>query len=368
MKWYKTVGIVAELLCLLYLFFFAIEGMGEGFKFFGRGFAEVLMSTTANPFIGLFVGILTTSIVQSSSLTTSILVGMVAAGAIPLRSAIPIVMGANIGTSVTNTLVSLGHIRRRIEFRRAFSGAILHDIFNVLTVIVLLPLELSTHYLQFLATTTEHIFEGLGGVQAISPLKAAVQPLVIGLMDLMKSTFPAAGPGIAMVGISLLVLFFALTMMVRILRGVMLSRVENVLDRFLLKWPILTIFFGTVVTAIVQSSSITTSVVVPLIAGGLFSLEAVYPFLLGANVGTTVTALMASLVTRQPSAIIVALTHFFFNVSGIVIFYPLRFIPIAISRGLGWLAFKNKIYPLMYILFVFFIIPLTLIFLFGGRR
>ena len=277
-------------------------------------------------------------------------------------------MGANIGTSVTNTLVSMGHIRRRVEFQRAFSGAILHDIFNVLTVIVLLPLELSTHYLEYLATSTERVFEGLGGVQAISPLKAAVKPIVIGIMDILKNILPASGPGIAMVAISLIILFFTLTMMVRVLRGIMLSRVENVLDKFLLKWPILTILFGTLVTAIVQSSSITTSVVVPLIAGGLFSLEAVFPFLLGANVGTTVTALMASLVTRQPSAIIVALTHFFFNVSGIAIFYPLRFIPITISRGLGWLAFKNKIYPLMYIVFVFFIIPLTLIFLFGGRR
>jgi sodium-dependent phosphate cotransporter len=368
MKWRNIVFTIFKLIALLYLFFFAIEGMSAGFKYFGRGFAEMLISTTANPFIGLFVGILTTSLVQSSSLTTSILVGMVGAGAITLQAAIPIVMGANIGTSVTNTLVSLGHVSRRVEFQRAFSGAILHDIFNVLTVIILLPLELTTHYLEYIATKAEQLFEGVGGVQAISPLKASVKPLVDLLLDFSNKIFPHPGPGIAILIFSLLILFFTLTMMVRILRGIMLSRVENVLDRFLLKFPILTIVLGMMVTAVVQSSSITTSLVVPLIAGGLFSLEAVFPFMLGANVGTTVTALLASLVTRQPSAIIVALTHFFFNLSGILIFYPLRIIPITISRGLGWLAFKSKIYPIMYILFVFFIIPLTLILLFGGRR
>jgi sodium-dependent phosphate cotransporter len=362
------IPIILKLLCLLYLFFFAIEGMGAGFKYFGRGFAEALISTTANPFLGLFVGILTTSLVQSSSLTTSILVGMVGAGVIPLRFAIPIVMGANIGTSVTNTLVSMGHIRRRVEFQRAFSGAILHDLFNVLSVIILLPLELSTHFLEFLATETETLFEGLGGVQAVSPLKASVAPLVKYLLSLFTQITPFPGPGIILLGLSLIILFFTLTMMVRTLRGIMLSRVENVLDRFLLKWPILTIILGMTVTAIVQSSSITTSLVVPLIAGGLFSLEAVFPFMLGANVGTTVTALMASLVTRHPAAIIVALTHFYFNLSGILIFYPLKIIPIQLSKWLGWLAYKNKTYPLMYIIMVFFVIPLTLIFLFGGGR
>ncbi len=368
MKWLKYATTIIKIMCLLYLFFFAIKGIGVGFKYFGSDLAEMLIRTTANPFVGLFVGILTTSLVQSSSLTTSILVGMVAAGAIPLTAAIPIVMGANIGTSVTNTLVSLGHITRKAEFQRAFSGAILHDIFNVLAVAVLLPIELSTHFLEYLASGTEKIFEGMGGFTAISPLNAAVKPVVHVIMEVTKGILPFPGPGIVMLVLSLAVLFFTLAMMVKVLRGILMKRVENVLDRFMLKWPILSILLGMVITAIVQSSSITTSLVVPLIAGGLFSLPAVFPFLLGANVGTTVTALLASLVTQNPAAITVALAHFYFNVTGIVIFYPLKAIPIAISRWLGWLAYKNKFYPIAYILFVFFIIPLTLIFLFGGGR
>jgi len=81
----------------LYLFFVSIELMEVAFKGFGKGFAEQLIATTSNPFVGLFVGILATSIVQSSSMTTSMLVGMVASGMITIPNAIPIVMGANIG-------------------------------------------------------------------------------------------------------------------------------------------------------------------------------------------------------------------------------------------------------------------------------
>jgi len=102
---------------LLYLFLVSIGLMGAAFKGFGKGFAENLIRTTSNPFVGLFVGILATSVVQSSSTTTSIVVGMVGSGVITVGSGVYIVMGANIGTTVTNTLVSLGHFTRRDEFR-----------------------------------------------------------------------------------------------------------------------------------------------------------------------------------------------------------------------------------------------------------
>ena len=100
------------LLLLLYIFFVSISLMGASFKFFGKGFAEQLLSTTSNPFVGLLIGVLATSLVQSSSTTTSMVVALVAGGALDVAGAIPIIMGANIGTSVTNTLVSVGHIGR----------------------------------------------------------------------------------------------------------------------------------------------------------------------------------------------------------------------------------------------------------------
>ena len=140
----KIVGILA----ILYLFLVSIGMIGAGFKGLGRGFAEQLMSGNAAPIIGLFIGILATSLIQSSSTTTSIVVGMVAAGTfgedpmIAVATAIPYIMGANIGTSITNTIVSLGHIVNKNEFRRAFEASIVHDFFNVLSVLILFPLQL----------------------------------------------------------------------------------------------------------------------------------------------------------------------------------------------------------------------------------
>ena len=132
---------------LVYLFLVSIGLMGAAFKGFGKEFAENLIKATSNPFIGLFIGILATSIVQSSSTTTSIVVGMVGSGVITISNAIPIIMGANIGTTVTAALVSLAHVTRREEFKRAISGATVHDFFNILCVAILFPLQVATGFL-----------------------------------------------------------------------------------------------------------------------------------------------------------------------------------------------------------------------------
>ena len=124
---FKTLGVVLA----LYLFLVGIKGLSSGIKMLGGDFANQIMTTTSNPFISLLVGILATTLFQSSSTTTSIIVGMVSTGAVTLSGAIPMIMGANIGTTVTNTIVSMGHIRRGNEFKRAFSAATLHDILNV---------------------------------------------------------------------------------------------------------------------------------------------------------------------------------------------------------------------------------------------
>merc|ERR1719203_843625 len=105
-----------------------------------------------NPLAGLVTGILVTVLVQSSSTSTSIIVTMTAANLIEVKNAIPMIMGANIGTSVTNTIVSLAHIGNRDEYRRAFAGATVHDCFNVLTVAILLPIEAITHLLRRIGT------------------------------------------------------------------------------------------------------------------------------------------------------------------------------------------------------------------------
>ena len=127
----------AFVVALVYGFLVSIRLMGSAFKAMGAETASGLYEGIANPFAGLAVGILATVLVQSSSTSTSTivsLVGQTGGTALPLKTAIPMIMGANIGTTITNTIVSLGHIRQGGAFRRAFAAATVHDFFNLILV------------------------------------------------------------------------------------------------------------------------------------------------------------------------------------------------------------------------------------------
>ncbi|MHC4253618.1 MAG: Na/Pi symporter, partial [Planctomycetota bacterium] len=174
---------LVQFLTTLFLFLVSLQLLGAAFKLFGSDFSKWLIETTSNPFVGLFVGILATSIVQSSSATTSMVVIMVGQGTLTITNAVPIIMGANIGTTVTCALVSLGHITRKEEFRRAMSGALVHDFFNLMAVALFLPLELVTSrlfsdgrgILERLATGLAEILGGTKGVEYKSPLKGLLK-------------------------------------------------------------------------------------------------------------------------------------------------------------------------------------------------
>ena len=137
---------ILPILALLFLFLVGVSSLASSIKLMGGGFAKTLFSATENPLLALFAGMLATVLVQSSSATTAIIVGLVSAGTLPIPAAVPMVMGANLGTSVTNTLVSLGHFKNDGEFKRAFAAATVHDFFNIFSVIVLLPIELRRGY------------------------------------------------------------------------------------------------------------------------------------------------------------------------------------------------------------------------------
>ena len=358
---YKILAVAA----LLYLFLVSIRLMGAAFKGFGKGFAENLIRTTSNPFIGLFIGILATSLVQSSSTTTSVVVGIVGAGGLTVGNAIPIIMGANIGTTVTNTLVSLGHVSRKDEFRRAISAATVHDFFNLICVAILFPLELATGYLEKTATYMSTIFTGVGGIKFVSPIKLATKP-VVGLLQktLILLTGSKLAAYIIMAALSLVILFFALYFIVKVMKSLVVNRAEIVLDNVISKSPILGLFAGLAFTIVVQSSSITTSLLIPLASAGILTVEAVFPITIGANIGTTTTAILASFATGNVSAITIAFAHFLFNLTGTMCIYPIKFfrtIPVNLAKAFGDLAATKRRYAFIYVLGVFFIIPTLLI-------
>ncbi len=341
----------------LYLFILSIQWMGDGFKMFGAGFAEGLIRTTSTPLVGLFIGLLATSVAQSSSLTTSITVGLVASGMLTLHNAIPIIMGANIGTTVTNILVSLGHINRRDEFERAFGASTVHDFFNVLTVILLFPLEYYTGYLEKTALRLGGLFDGLGGLDYANPLKATTEPVAQWLSAL------AGHNGWVIVVLSLLLLFLALAQMVKYMKRLIMDRAEVLFGQVIFRTPLQGALFGLLLTSLVQSSSVTTSLVIPLAGAGMLKVEQIFPYTLGANIGTTVTALLAALALGETAGVCVALTHSLFNLTGTLIFWWLPFIPIGLAKNLAHFAARQRVYAILYIILAFFALPLGLIYL-----
>ena len=365
----KSLSKVLLVAGLLYCFLVSIGLMGAAFKGFGKGFAEQLIQTTSNPFIGLFIGILATSIVQSSSTTTSIVVGMVGSGVLQVSCAIPIIMGANIGTTVTNTLVSLGHVSRRDEFRRAIGAATVHDFFNLICVSVLFPLELLTGYLEKTATLMSSLFKDVGGVKFTSPIKVATAPVVQGIQAAISwlCQFISSSSIFANVFVlvaSFILLFFSLYFLVRVMKSLVVKRAEIILDNVISRHAFLGFLAGLFFTIVVQSSSVTTSLLVPLVAAGILTIEAAFPITIGANIGTTTTAILASFATGNISAVVIAFAHFLFNLTGAVCIYPIkwcRIIPIRLAKGLGNLAAEKRRYAAAYVLGVFFVIPALLI-------
>jgi sodium-dependent phosphate cotransporter len=347
------------LLALLYIFFVSISLMGASFKFFGKDFARQLLETTANPFVGLFIGILTTSIVQSSSTTTSMTVALVAGGGLDVAGAIPIVIGANVGTSVTATLVSLGHIGRSEEFKRAFASATVHDFFNLLSVLVIFPLQLWTNYLGRAASFLGQNFADIGGFKLFNPLKTIVQPSVKAVTALTHES------GVLILILSVVLLFAALRYIVKNLKALVIGKVEVFFSSTLFKNAARSFSLGLVLTVMVQSSSITTSLAVPLAGAGILTLRQIFPLTLGANVGTTITAILASLITGEVTAVTVAFAHLLFNISGIIILWPVKWIPIRMAEALSSAAQKSKLVPAAFILLVFFALPLLFIWLAG---
>lgn len=363
----------AAVIGLLYFFLVSIGLMGAAFKGFGKGFAQTLIETTSNPFVALFIGIFATSVVQSSSTTTSIVVGMVASNVLTIPHAIPIIMGANIGTTVTNTLVSLGHVGRRDEFRRAIAAATVHDFFNLICVAVLFPLELATGYLEKTATCLANAFQGVGGIELVDPIKSATAPTVHLLGDLAEAilkTLPhSTGSGqasnyVLMLLMSVVILFFSLYFIVKLMKSLVAERAEIVLDNVINKRPLVGLFAGLIFTIFVQSSSITTSLLVPLVAAGILTVEGAFPMTIGANIGTTSTAILASFATGNVAAVTIAFTHLLFNLTGTVFIFPIRAaraIPVRLATAFGELAAKKRRYAFIYVLGVFFVLPGLLI-------
>ncbi len=352
----------ALVLALIYLFLVGVSSLETGIKAMGADTQEQLFANVNHPLAGLFVGILGTVLVQSSSASTSVIVGLVASQALGVEQAVPMIMGANIGTTVTNTIVSLGHLRSSAEFKRAFAAATVHDFFNVFAVALLLPLELATGLISGIAKAISGMLVGSSGSEWKSPVKASVKAPV-GWLQSMWETIGLTGNvlGVFMVGCGLIIVLAALTFITGNMRRLVADRVERTLNAVLGKGAgFVALIVGLVITIAVQSSSITTSILIPLTAAGVLTLRNAYPVTLGANVGTTITALLASLATGSTDSLTVALVHTTFNVIGILLLYVLPFardLPIRSAEHLAELAVVRRQWAIAYVVILFIAIP-----------
>ncbi|XP_070089926.1 sodium-dependent phosphate transport protein 2A isoform X4 [Equus caballus] len=407
---------VPLMLTFLYLFVCSLDVLSSAFQLAGVA--------------GLVVGILVTVLVQSSSTSTSIIVSMVSSGLLEVSSAIPIIMGSNIGTSVTNTIVALMQAGDRTDFRRAFAGATVHDCFNWLSVLVLLPLEAATGYLHHVTRLVVASFNIHSGRDAPDLLKIITEPFTKLIIQLDKSvitsiatgdeslrnhsliriwchpdrseaptTIPRAevntsltlrnatmekcnhifvdtglpdlAVGLILMAGSLVLLCTCLILLVKMLNSLLKGQVAKVIQKVIntdfpapFTWA--TGYFAMVVgagmTFVVQSSSVFTSAITPLIGLGVISIERAYPLTLGSNIGTTTTAILAALASpreKLSSAFQIALCHFFFNISGILLWYPVPCtrLPIHMAKALGKRTAKYRWFAVLYLLLCFLLLP-----------
>jgi len=355
---------VATLGLALFAFLLTLQMMSSSFRLAGGGVAQDLVQVTTNPFTSLFIGLLATAVVQSSSTTTALIVAIIAAGELTVSQAVPMIMGANIGTALTSTIVSLGHIGHRDEFELAVSSAGLHDFFNIITVLLLFGVEVNTHALSDSAAWLA------GEIQVMQGEELGHFLFVKYCADQLLGWI-RAWPYLAL-ALALLGLFISLRLLTQAMRWLLIGRVERALNHLLFGRPWRGLLTGFGLTTIWQSSSFTTSLIVPLVATRKVGLTQSFPFIMGANVGTTTTALLAALVTSGPgrsAALAAAFTHVLFNVFGVLVLYPIprvRQLPVWLAEQLGRLTIQSRWYGVAYVLGVFFLLPFLLIMLTEG--
>jgi sodium-dependent phosphate cotransporter len=352
----------AALSAALLLFLLAVELLSGVFRLLNQDLARELFTATSNPFVSLFVGLLAAAILQSSSTITTMLVAVVAAGKLDLDQAVPMVMGANIGTTITSTIVAMGHIANRNEFRKAIVAATMHDLFNIMVVALLFPLEYwfglltrcsawgGTHLL----AAGEGFWEVLAALQ--SPLRQTAQ---LGLAQVPPNWLW----GVMVVAIGLL--FWSIRLVVKVFNQLLVGNTRRWVREQLFEHPFKSLLWGCGLTAAVQSSSVTTSLVVPLVAKGKVEAKKAFSFLMGANLGTTATALLAASFASSEPSMSIALAHILFNLFGILLIFPIpavRNLPVRAARLLGVATVRNRLTVFAYLVVTFFLLPFLLIY------
>lgn len=263
-----------------------------------------MFAFAANPWVGLSVGVLGTVLIQSSTTTTAIAVTAVGSGALPIQGAIPIILGANVGTTVTTSLVALTFIGDRAKFRRALGASTVHDFYNWLALLIFFPIELIWHPLQHIRGALTHALYGtdwLPNPAHFNFIRAATGPVEHVVIHATSHISSTLGPLFTIV-IGAALILVAVRYLGKLLKLLMVGRVRDVLIKAVGRNPYLAMASGMGVTVVTQSSTITTSVLVPFADTGILTPAQVYPVVVGSNLGTTFTVVFAAFAGVGPDA------------------------------------------------------------------
>ncbi len=261
---------IFKLLGGLALLIYGMKSLSTGLKkLSGSKLEQILTHVTDNAFKALLVGFLITVATQSSATTTVIIVGLVNSGILKLRNSIPIIMGANIGTTINSQILRLANI------------------------------------------------EGNSFLTLISPATIAPVLLIVGLIIIQRSK-KAKNKDIGQLVFSLGLLFTGMITMINIASSFSkLPILTDILKQ--LSNPILGVLAGAVVTAIVQSSAATVGILQAISTTGIMTFSTTIPIILGQNIGTCVTSMIAS-IGGNKNARRVATVHLYFNLIGTILF------------------------------------------------
>jgi sodium-dependent phosphate cotransporter len=345
---------------MVVIFLFSIELMGKSFASLGREVAESILLATSNPFIGLFIGLLVTALIQSSSTITTMVVAMVASGSLSLTEAVPIIMGANIGTTLTSTIVSLAYINKREEFKRAIAAGTVHDFFNIFTILILFPLEYRYGFISWLSQgITMNLFPNapVDTVDNFGFRLFEIIPVTSPLINFIDNPYLS-------IGLSFILLFGSIKFMSTIISKMLMGENQDKLNLYIFDKSFRAFGWGILLTGAVQSSSVTTSLIVPFAATGRIRMDKVMAFVLGANIGTTITAFVA-VIFQSEVVVSIAVTHLLINVIGVLIFLPIPFMGrllTGVAEIFGEWTMNRRLIGFLYIIGVFFLLPFTLIY------
>lgn len=332
----------------IYILLVAIHLITSGVESFGFHAVSTIVDYVTHPFLAVLTGLFLTFFVQSSTVVTAITVATVGVGVVPVEMAAMLIMGANVGTCFTSQLVAFGFYRSACDLKRALSAAMTHWWFNVLSLAVLFPLEVAfqplTHGAGWLSERISQVPEP--GLETTDLLGQFVEPVVsaigvAGLIGKIGSNYAASGLSIIL-GIILIVAMirWITHLMTEITAASSHLVLEHSVESHESPASVRSILAGLGLTMMSQSSSATICSTIPFAGTGMLSLRKFLGIVLGANLGTTLTAVLTAIAVpghNSELALQAALVHVLFNLIGLIVVVAAR----PAGRLTVWLSEKT---------------------------